>query len=117
MSAILILALASSSAVADDGGLGYSVCTKDLRHAGAKIDLSVKDADIHDVLRLLADRLKINIVVPDDVTGKVTLHVRRVPLYQILCTIADMHHLDVVSMRSILRVSKRSPKSSRPSGA
>ncbi len=43
------------------------------------IDLDVKDADLHDVCRLLAEVGKVNIVVADDVKGSVTLKLKRVP--------------------------------------
>jgi hypothetical protein len=46
---------------------------------GATIDIDLKDADISDVCRLLADVGRVNIVVADDVHGKVTISWRRVP--------------------------------------
>lgn len=50
------------------------------RPAPAKrINLDVQDADVHNVLRLLADTGAINIVVPDHVKGRVTLKLRNVP--------------------------------------
>ena len=58
--------------------------------AGAKpaeerrITLDVKEADIHNVLRLLADTAKINIVVPDEVKGKVSVKLKNVPWSQAL---------------------------------
>src|SRR5512140_2581199 len=42
-------------------------------YVGRKMDLDVKDADIHNVLRLIADVGRVNIVVGDDVTGSVTV--------------------------------------------
>lgn len=55
---------------------------------GAPIDLDLKAADIHDVFRLLADVGKVNIVVTGDVTGTVTMRLRRVPWDQALDVIA-----------------------------
>lgn len=54
------------------------------RFSGAPVDLDVKDADIHDVIRLLADVGHANIVVADDVSGKVTVKLKRVPWDQAL---------------------------------
>ena len=48
-------------------------------HHGRRIDLDVKGADIHDVLRLLADAGRVSIVVGDDVQGSVTVRMRQVP--------------------------------------
>ena len=53
-------------------------------YSGKKIDLDYKDADIHNLLRLLADVGNVNIVVPDDIHAKVTIRLRRVPWDQAL---------------------------------
>jgi len=42
------------------------------------ISIDVKDADIHNVVRLLADTGGVNVVVPDHVAGKVTIKLRDV---------------------------------------
>ena len=57
---------------------------RDARFTGKPIDLDVKDADIHNVLRLIANAGDVNIVVPDDVTGNITLAVRDIPWDQVL---------------------------------
>jgi type IV pilus assembly protein PilQ len=62
-------------------------------HHGRKIDLDVKGADIHDVLRLLADVGRVNIVVGDDVQGSVTLRMRQVPWDQALDVIVSVRGL------------------------
>jgi hypothetical protein len=49
------------------------------RGDGARIDLDVKEADLHDVFRLIADVGKVNIVVPGDVSGTITVKLTRVP--------------------------------------
>ena len=48
-------------------------------YRGRKIDLDFKDADIHNLLRLLADVGGVNIVVPDNVKANVTVRLRDVP--------------------------------------
>jgi type II secretory pathway component HofQ len=53
-------------------------------YTGRRVDLDVKDADIHNVLRLLADVGHVNIVVADDVQGSVTVRMRSVPWDQAL---------------------------------
>jgi Secretin and TonB N terminus short domain len=57
------------------------------RYHGARIDLDVKAADIHEVCRLLADVGKVNIVVSDQVQGTVTIKMKGVPWDQALETI------------------------------
>jgi hypothetical protein len=52
--------------------------------SGRRIDLDVKDADIHDVCRMLAEIGHVNIVVADDVKGAVTLKLKSVPWDQAL---------------------------------
>jgi type II secretory pathway component HofQ len=74
---------------------------------GAAIDLDVKGADIHEVFRLLADVGNINIVVPDDVAGKVTLRLKRVPWDQVACTVAAVHKLSIVADRNVVLVRRR----------
>jgi type IV pilus assembly protein PilQ len=49
------------------------------QYTGQKIDLDFKDADIHNILRLLSEVGKVNIVVSDEVKGNVTLSMRNVP--------------------------------------
>jgi len=48
------------------------------------ISIDVKDADVHNVLRLLADVGQINLVVSDSVSGRVTLKLKNVPWHQAL---------------------------------
>lgn len=54
------------------------------RWVGRPIDVDLKDADIHNVCRLLADVGKTNIVLGDGVQGTVTLSMHRVPWDQVL---------------------------------
>jgi type IV pilus assembly protein PilQ len=71
------------------------------------IDLDVKDADIHDVMRLLADVGRVNLVVADTVHGKVTMRLRRVAWDQVACTIAALHDLRVTVKDNIILVVPR----------
>jgi len=62
----MLLAVTRRRPITSCGGRGT-------KYRGATMDLDVKDADIKDVFRLLADVGKVNLVVPDDVSGRVTL--------------------------------------------
>jgi type IV pilus assembly protein PilQ len=83
------------------------LCAPGVKHHGAPIDLDVKAADIHDVLRLLADVGHVNLVVAEDVSGKVTLHLTKVPWDEVACAIAGVHHLTITVQNSILLVQAR----------
>lgn len=82
------------------------MCRPGAKYRGAPLDLDVKDADIHDVMRLLADVGNINIVVADSVKGRVTLKLKRVAWDQIACTIAAVHKLTVTVHDSVVLVTK-----------
>lgn len=93
--------LATTPAVAD-----HELCRPGATYRGATLDLDVKAADIKDVFRLLADIGKINLVVPDDVTGRVTLKLTRVPWDRVACTVAAIHRLTITVQGTILIVAR-----------
>jgi len=100
--AVAVVAILASSAHA-----GRPMCGRDAKYHGATLDLDVKNADIHDVFRLLADVGNINIVVPDTVQGKVTLRLKRVAWDLAACTIAAVHKLDVTVNGNVVLVKRR----------
>ena len=57
------------------------------------ISLDLLDADLKNVLRLIADITGTNIVIEPDVTGKVTLKVEQVPWDQVLDMVLSMNDL------------------------
>jgi type IV pilus assembly protein PilQ len=109
MRALAIAVLLSASiASADEDLVIREMCTRNTRYHGETRDLDVKNADIRDVLVLLADTGKVNIVVADDVSGKVTMRLKKVPWDQILCTVAAVHELRVtVEQKTIITVTRR----------
>jgi type IV pilus assembly protein PilQ len=74
------------------------------RYQGRRIDLDLKDADIHNVLRLLADVGHVNIITADNVSGSVTIRMRNVPWDQALDVILQAKSLGVVRQGNLLRV-------------
>lgn len=74
------------------------------RWVGRPIDLDVKDADLHDVLRLLSDVGHANIVVEGDVSGRVTVRMKHVPWDQALDVVARAKGLVVERDGSVLLV-------------
>jgi type IV pilus assembly protein PilQ len=74
------------------------------RYSGRRIDLDFKDADIHNVLRLLADTGRVNIVAADNVQGNVTLRMRNVPWDQALEVVLRAKSLGLERRGNIIRV-------------
>ena len=79
---------------------------------GPTIDLDVKDADVHDVLRLVTDAARVNLVVSDEVAGKVTLRLERVHWEEVACAIAGLEHLTMSLDQNILLVTSSARRSS-----
>ncbi|NUO47779.1 MAG: type IV pilus secretin PilQ [Polyangiaceae bacterium] len=71
---------------------------------GRRIDLDLKDADIHDVLRLLSDVGRVNVVTADNVTGSVTIRMRNVPWDQAMETVLQAKGLGMVRRGNLIRV-------------
>ncbi|MBI3994577.1 MAG: type IV pilus secretin PilQ [Nitrospirae bacterium] len=74
------------------------------KYTGRKISLDFQDADISNVLRLLADVSGLNIVISEDVKGKVTIKLINVPWDQALEIVLKMNNLGQVREGNIIRV-------------
>lgn len=74
------------------------------RYTGRRIDLDFKDADIHNILRLLAEVGNVNIVTSDAVSGTVTIRMRNVPWDQALNVILEAKGLGMVRRGNLIRV-------------
>jgi type IV pilus assembly protein PilQ len=74
------------------------------RFNGRRIDLDLKDADIHNILRLLADVGRVNIVTADDVQGNITIRMRNVPWDQALDVVLQAKGLGMVRSGNLIRV-------------
>ncbi|MGH7286390.1 MAG: secretin and TonB N-terminal domain-containing protein, partial [Polyangiaceae bacterium] len=74
------------------------------RFSGRRIDLDLKDADIHNILRLLADVGRVNVVTADDVQGNVTIRMRNVPWDQALDVVLQAKGLGMVRQGNLIRV-------------
>lgn len=74
------------------------------RYTGRRIDLDLKDADIHNILRLLADVGRVNIVTADDVAGNITIRMRNVPWDQALDVVLQAKSLGMVRQGNLIRV-------------
>lgn len=74
-------------------------------YTGRKISLDFKNADIHDVLRILADVSGLNIVATDDVRARVTLRLVEVPWDQALDVIMQANGLEKTQIGNVITVS------------
>src|SRR5690554_1453925 len=72
--------------------------------AGRRIDLDFKDADIHNILRLLAEVGQVNIVTADNVSGSVTIRMKNVPWDEALHVILQAKGLGMVRRDNLIRV-------------
>ncbi|HOX45744.1 MAG TPA: type IV pilus secretin PilQ [Myxococcota bacterium] len=88
--------------MAPEGGGG----ARKARYTGRRISLDFKDADIHNILRLISEVAKLNIVTSDEVSGKITITMRNVPWDQALDIILKTKKLGMVKHGNIIRVAK-----------
>jgi type IV pilus assembly protein PilQ len=77
---------------------------KNSKYAGRRIDLDLKNADIHNVLRLLSEVGNVNIITADDVGGSITIKMKSVPWDQALDVILNAKGLGMVRRGNLLRV-------------
>ncbi len=95
-----------SAPVASERGVGPAARPgKSPAYYGQHVSLDFKDADVHNVLRLLAEVSKLNIVATDDVRGKVTLRLFDVPWDQALDIILQVLNLESEQEGNVIRIS------------
>jgi type IV pilus assembly protein PilQ len=71
---------------------------------GTKMSLDFKDADIHNVLRLISEVSGLNVVTSDEVKGKVSIHLSNVPWDQALDVILNVKDLGMIKKDNIILV-------------
>ncbi len=71
---------------------------------GQKISIDVQDADVQNVLRLLAKIGGFNLVLSDDVQGKITLSLHNVPWDQVLDIVLASKSLGMVKRGNVIRI-------------
>ncbi len=74
-------------------------------YTGRKISLDFKNADVHDVLRILADVSGLNIVATDDVKARVTLRLVEVPWDQALDVVLQANGLEKTQVGNVITIS------------
>ncbi|MFH1148766.1 MAG: type IV pilus secretin PilQ [Pseudomonadota bacterium] len=73
-------------------------------YTGQKVSLDFQSADMHNVLRLLAEVSNLNIVAGEDVAGKVTMKLNKVPWDQALDVIIAANGLGMMRTGDIIRI-------------
>lgn len=73
-------------------------------YTGRKLSLDFKDADIKNILRLIAEVSNLNIIAGDDVTGKITMRLVDVPWDQALDVILQARSLGMSRVANVIRV-------------
>lgn len=77
---------------------------KTKKFVGTPINLQMRDAPIVDVLRLIGEASGFNIVIADDVSGKITLSLSEVPWDQALDLVLHTMRLGAEKNNNVLRV-------------
>ncbi len=105
---------ASEQLVTENRSAGFSTEAADVSEEGApqqrrnyvgkRVSFEFKDIDIHNLLRIIAEISKKNIVVADDVTGKITVRLRNVPWDQALDLVLRSKSLGKEEFGNIVRV-------------
>ena len=75
-------------------------------YTGQRITLEFHDIDVRNLLRLLADVSKKNMVVAEDVTGKITVSLRNVPWDQALDIVLQAKGLGKQEVGNVIRIAK-----------
>jgi type IV pilus assembly protein PilQ len=73
-------------------------------YTGRKVSLDFKDADIKNILRLIAEVSNFNIITGDDVTGKITMRLVDVPWDQALDVVLQAKNLGMTKVGNVIRI-------------
>ena len=74
------------------------------KYNGRKISLDFQDADITNILRLIAEVSELNVITSEDVKGKVSMRLINIPWDQALDVILKTNQLDMIREGSIIRI-------------
>lgn len=74
------------------------------KHGGQRISLDFVDADLRNILKLIAEVSDLNVVAGDDVKGRVTIRLVEVPWDQALEVILQSQSLSMVRVGNVIRI-------------
>jgi type IV pilus assembly protein PilQ len=99
---------AEAQAAATEGSessvINKGIKLQEQEYNGKRIDLDMMDANVSDVLRLLAEISNLNIVASDDVKGTISLRLKNVPWDQAFDIILKSKGLDSIREGNVIRV-------------
>ena len=106
MSAVKKATVAQADLTIDSGVADASINMNDAEqsYSGKKINLDFKNVDILDVLRLMSDISKLNIIAGDDVKGTITVRLFNIPWDEALDVILRSKSLGKERYGTIIRV-------------
>jgi len=99
--AAVIIIFATSGVSAQEKGTGAVSLS-----GGEVISLNVTQMDLQDVLRLMAEKANLNIIIGKEVTGTITLRLKNVDLWQALGAILETNGFTYREEKGIIRVVK-----------
>jgi type IV pilus assembly protein PilQ len=94
-------------AVQSNDKLATNYLSGNSKFYGRPISLEVKDADIRDVLRLISEESGVNLLIQDDVQGKVSIKLKHVPWDQALLVVLKSKQLGYIKEGNILRITQQ----------
>jgi type IV pilus assembly protein PilQ len=78
------------------------------RFFGRPISIQTNDAEVRDVISFIAEESGVNLVMGDDVDGKISLKLRQVPWDQALVIVMRSRNLGYVRQGNVIRITKLS---------
>ena len=97
-------AVAQEEGGEDEKGGAVNMEEEQVQYTGKKINLDFKEVDILDILRLMSDISKLNIIAGDDVKGTVTVRLVDIPWDEALDVILKSKSLGKERFGNIIRV-------------
>ncbi|MBN2297553.1 MAG: type IV pilus secretin PilQ [Deltaproteobacteria bacterium] len=74
------------------------------QYTGEHITLDFQNADIHNIIRIIADVSGLNIVTSDEVKGNITIRLKDVPWDQALDVVLESKDLGKLAMGNVVRI-------------
>lgn len=74
---------------------------------GRRINVAFRRAPLSEALRLLAEEARLNLVIADDVSGEVSLHLRAVRPYDAMLALAQAHGAELARQGNVIFVRSR----------
>ncbi len=85
-----------------------NIAADDVAYSGAKTSLVFDNAEVRDILRLIAEISNLNIIASDEIKGNVTLRLIDVPWDQALALVLDITNLGMLQEGNVVRVLPKS---------